>query len=149
MVAQSPQRPGAHTATQPKPEQNIIFQLIFCRNKLSNKAPELPPLFQTLSRHPRARTALNKDEFKMTNHFLYYYRVYGASYILFVFPCELVLSAAPQLLVLSPLFKAVSLQGEKTKPKNKAEKPSSLVWGSPTCLSAEWDPHCSWQAWRQ
>lgn len=127
MVAQSPQRPGAHTATQPKPEQNIIFQLIFCRNKLSNKAPELPPLFQTLSRHPRARTALNKDEFKMTNHFLYYYRVYGASYILFVFPCELVLSAAPQLLVLSPLFKAVSLQGEKTKPKNKAEKPSSLV----------------------
>lgn len=41
---------------------------------LPNTAPELPSSFQTPSRHPRAWTALCKDGFKMTNHFLYYYR---------------------------------------------------------------------------
>lgn len=119
MVAQSPQKHGAHTATQPKIDQNIVFQLSW-----SSAETTFPIQHQSFLLYFKHWTDAWKPELlwiRMNLKWLIVSYIIIESLcclldILFVLPCELVPSTAvPQLLVLSSLFKAIGFKKNPNK----------------------------------
>lgn len=126
MVAQSPQKRSACTATQPKIDWNITFQLSWCSAETS--FPIKHQSFLLYSKHWTDTREPEQLWIRMSLKWLIVSSIIIESLcclldILFVLPCELVPSTAVQeLLVQSSGFKAIGLSKKTPNLKTKHTK---------------------------